>query len=76
MNSGRIMIFNDNLKLIRCLISGLQKVTQYTQERSATISAIKEKCKEMVVMVNFEYVISYKQKVNEFKQDLLVYLIQ
>lgn len=76
MNSGRIMIFNDNLKLIRCLISGLQKATQYTQERSATISAIKEKCKEMVVMVNFEYVISYKQKVNEFKQDLLVYLIQ
>ena len=40
LNRGRIVVGNDNAKLIRQLINGYNKATEYAQEVAGIISAI------------------------------------
>ena len=60
------MVGNDNNKLIKQLIAGYNKATEYAQEAAGIISTIQKKVKQMSIMIEFVY-ISSKGAIVEFQ---------
>jgi len=69
MNGGLITINNDNRKLMRALLSTIEKAIQFTQEAMATITAIKKIYQQMSIIVRFQHAKGHPGKTIEFKQD-------
>ena len=58
LNRGRIVVGNNNAKLIRQLMNGYNKATEYTQEAAGIISAIQKRVENMSIRINFELILS------------------
>ena len=75
LNGGRIVVRNNNAKLIRQLINGYNKATEYAQEVAGIISTIQKRVENMSVKIDFELILSKGARV-EFKQNPINYLVQ
>ena len=60
---------------MRALGGRIEKASQFIQEVIATIIEIKEMCKQMSVIMQFQYTKGHPGKIKEFHQDPSVFLI-
>ena len=66
LNGGRIIVRNNNVKIIRQLINRYNKATEYVQEVAGIISAIRKRVENMSIRIDFELILSKGARV-EFK---------
>ena len=54
MNSGEIVVYIDNKKVLKGIYQNIQKESQYAQEAGTKIEGIRHKIKKASIDINFE----------------------
>ena len=76
LNGGRIVVYNDNMKLLNKINFRMVKSLEYVQKVAALISEILRIVRRSAVKFEFLYAPSYSTRISLFNENQPVYLIQ